>query len=177
MLKQKGVTIWFTGLSGAGKTTIALDIEKRLKERGLKVEVLDGDTVRNNLSPDLGFSPQERSENIRRVSYIAQLLTRNEIITLCALISPYRQDREEARIMIGKFVEVYVNTPLETCEQRDIKGLYRKARLGEIENFTGISDRYEPPLNPELEIITAGVAVEECAEKVINYLLDHEYIA
>jgi adenylylsulfate kinase len=176
MLKQKGVTLWFTGLSGAGKTTVALEVEKRLRKKGLKVEILDGDAVRNNLSPELGFSPKERSENIRRISYIAQLLTRNDVITLCPVISPYQKDREEARRMIGNFVEIYVNTPLAVCEQRDVKGLYQKARLGEIVDFTGISDPYEQPTNPDIEIDTEGATIEECADKIIKYLLSNKYL-
>jgi adenylylsulfate kinase len=176
MPTQKGVTLWLTGLSGSGKTTIAVLVEKKLKAQGYKVERLDGDEVREYLCCDLGFSKKDRDENIRRVSYIAKLLTRNDLITLCCFVSPYREARNKARALIGSFVEVYVNTPLALCEQRDVKGLYAKARASEIPAFTGISDPYEPPLYPELEILTEEEEVEQSAEKVVKYLFDHRFL-
>ncbi len=172
MTDQKGITLWFTGLSGAGKTTVALELEKRLKEMGARVERLDGDLVREHLTRDLGFSKADRDENIRRVSYVAALLTRNDVITLCCFVSPYRQARVEARKLIGSFAEIYVNAPLEVCEGRDVKGLYHKARAGEIAEFTGISDPYEPPEKPELELRTDLLAVDECVDKLLGYLTD-----
>ena len=176
MTVNKGITLWFTGLSGAGKTTVAKALEKRLKEMGLKVERLDGDLVRQYLTRDLGYSKSDRNENIRRVSYVAALLTRNEVITLCCFISPYRQGRLEARKLIGSFAEIYVNAPLAVCERRDVKGLYKKARAGEIAMFTGISDPYEPPDAPEIEIRTDLLSVDHCVDKVIGYLVDNCYI-
>jgi len=173
---NKGITLWFTGLSGAGKTTVAKALEKRLKEMGFKVERLDGDLVRQYLTRDLGYSRSDRNENIRRVSYVAALLTRNEVITLCCFISPYRQGRLEARKLIGSFAEIYVNAPLAVCERRDVKGLYKKARAGEIATFTGISDPYEPPDAPEIEIRTDLLSVDHCVDKVIGYLVDNCYI-
>ncbi len=176
MPKQKGITLWFTGLSGAGKTTVAVEVEKRLKEKGLRVERLDGDLVREYLTRDLGFSREDRDENIRRVSFLAALLTRNDVITLCCFISPYRQAREEARSLIGSFAEVFINAPIEVCEDRDVKGLYRKARAGDIPEFTGVSDPYEPPEAPELELRTDLLSVEECAAKVVVFLETNGYI-
>lgn len=176
MTVNKGITLWFTGLSGAGKTTVAKALEKRLKEMGFKVERLDGDLVRQYLTRDLGYSRSDRNENIRRVSYVAALLTRNEVITLCCFISPYRQGRLEARKLIGSFAEIYVNAPLAVCERRDVKGLYKKARAGEIAMFTGISDPYEPPDAPEIEIRTDLLSVDHCVDKVIGYLVDNCYI-
>ncbi|MGH7369422.1 MAG: adenylyl-sulfate kinase [Candidatus Methylomirabilaceae bacterium] len=143
-----GFTVWFTGLSCSGKTTIARLVEQALQARGLRVEVLDGDAVRENLSRGLGFSKADRDENIRRIAFVSALLTRNGIVTLVAAISPYRQARDAARREIGRFVEVYVSCPVETCMERDSKRLYKKAAAGEIQGFTGISDPYEPPLAP-----------------------------
>ncbi len=168
--EQPGVTVWFTGLSGAGKTTISRAVEKELKSHGYKVEVLDGDVVRQNLTKGLGFSKEDRDENIRRVGFVANLLTRNQVIVLVSAISPYQEIREEVRQRIGNFVEVYVNAPLEVCEERDVKGLYRKARSGEIKNFTGIDDPYEPPQNPEVECRTDLESVEESVSKVLTKL-------
>lgn len=177
MPKQKGVTLWFTGLSGSGKTTVAEEVEKTLKAQDYKVERLDGDEVREYLCRDLGFSKADRDENIRRASYLAKLLTRNGVITLCCFVSPYLRAREEARALIDNFVEVYINAPLAVCEARDVKGLYAKARAGEITAFTGVSDPYEPPVNPELEILTGEEEVKGSAEKVVKYLVDHGFIA
>ncbi len=176
MPMQKGVTLWFTGLSGSGKTTIAEEVEKMLKAQGYKVERLDGDEIREYLCRDLGFTKADRDENIRRVSYMAKLLTRNEVITLCCFVSPYRSAREKARDLIGSFAEVYVNTPLAICEKRDVKGLYEKARAGAIPAFTGVSDPYEPPVKPELEILTEEEEVKVSAEKVIMFLFKHKFI-
>ena len=176
MKKQKGVTLWLTGLSGSGKTAIAVEVEKELKEKGYRVQRLDGDIIRQHLTRDLGFSKKDRDENIRRVSFVAKLLTNQDVITLCCFISPYRQARQEARELIGDFVEIYVNTPLEVCEKRDVKGLYAKARAGEIPEFTGISDPYEPPEKPELELYTDQEGISESAGMVIKYLEDKGYI-
>jgi len=176
MPNQKGVTLWFTGLSGSGKTTIAREVEKKLKEKGCRVERLDGDEVRKHLCSDLGFSKEDRDENIRRVSYVAKLLTRNDIITLCCFVSPYRKAREDARSLIGEFVEIYVNAPLEVCEARDVKGLYAKARAGIIPAFTGVSDPYEAPLNPEIVLYTDKSSVSACVQEVINYLKNKLYV-
>jgi len=175
MTDQKGVTAWFTGLSGAGKTTVAKKIEELLKKEDFRVERLDGDMVRSYLTRDLGFSREDRDENIYRNSFVASLLTRNGVITLCSFISPYRKARKEARKLIGNFIEVYVNAPLEVCRDRDIKGLYARAVAGEITQFTGITDPYEPPVNPEIELRTDRETVEESAAKVISYLKDHSF--
>ncbi len=176
MCDQRGFTLWFTGLSGSGKTTIAREVEKELRRRGLKVERLDGDIVRQGLTRDLGFSKEDRDKNIERVTFVAKLLTRNGVAVLCSFISPYRARRAKSREEIGEFIEVYVECPVEVCAQRDVKGLYAKAFAGEIENFTGVSDPYEPPENPEIVCHTAEETVEESAAKVIAYLEGHGYI-
>lgn len=175
--QQPGVTIWFTGLSGAGKSTISQAVEKELRSLGLKVEALDGDVVRQNLTKGLGFSKADRDENIRRVGFVAHLLTRNQVIVLVSAISPYREIRDEVRQKIGNFVEIYVNTPLEICEKRDVKGLYKKARAGEIKNFTGIDDPYEPPLTPELECRTDLQSLEESVSQVLAKLRELGYLS
>lgn len=175
--QQPGVTIWFTGLSGAGKSTISQAVEKELRSLGLKVEALDGDVVRQNLTKGLGFSKADRDENIRRVGFVAHLLTRNQVIVVVSAISPYREIRDEVRQKIGNFVEVYVNTPLEICEKRDVKGLYKKARAGEIKNFTGIDDPYEPPLTPELECRTDLQSLEESVSQVLAKLRELGYLS
>jgi bifunctional enzyme CysN/CysC len=167
---KRGLTIWFTGLSSAGKTTLSKAVGERLWARGHRVELLDGDEVRRHLSKDLGFSRQDRDENIRRIAFVAELLTRNGVIVLVSAISPYRASREEARRRIGSFVEVFVNAPLSVCEQRDRKGLYKKARGGEITGFTGIDDPYEPPLAPEVQCDTDRETEAESVAKVINYI-------
>lgn len=167
IMKQPGMTLWFTGLSGAGKTTISKAVEQELREQGYKVEVLDGDIVRENLTKGLGFSKADRDENIRRIGFVAQLLTRNGVIVIVSAISPYREIRDEVRGKIGNFVEVFVNAPLEVCEKRDVKGLYKKARAGEIKSFTGIDDPYEPPLNPEVECRTDLESLSESVAKVM----------
>jgi len=174
--QQRGVTVWFTGLSGAGKTTLARAVYDELKSRGHKVELLDGDVVRQYLTKGLGFSKEDRDENIRRIGFVADLLTRNGVIVLVAAISPYRKTREEVRQKIGNFIEVYVNAPLEVCEQRDVKGLYKKARAGEIQNFTGISDPYEPPIDPEIECRTDLESESASMTKIIRILEELGYL-
>lgn len=173
--KQRGVTIWLTGLSGAGKTTICQFLETELRSQGYKIEVLDGDVVRQNLSKGLTFSKEDRDENIRRIAFVAHLLTRNNVIVLVSVISPYRAIREQVKEKIGDFIEVYVNAPLEVCEQRDVKGLYKKARSGEIKNFTGIDDLYEIPLEPDVECKTHQESVAESANKILNKLEELGY--
>src|SRR5438270_7145111 len=153
-MEEQGFTLWFTGLSGAGKSTLANIVVERLRGMSRRVELLDGDEVRKNLSSGLGFSKADRDANIRRIAYVAKLLSRNGVVAITAAISPYREIRDEARRDIGNFVEIFVQCPLEVCEQRDVKGLYKKARTGEIKQFTGISDPYEPPLNPEIHLHT-----------------------
>jgi adenylylsulfate kinase len=166
-----GLTVWFTGLSGAGKTTICQAVETALLARGLRVEVLDGDVIRTYLCSDLGFSEEDRKENIKRIAYVAQLLTRNGVLVLVAAISPYRSSRDDARTAIGNFMEVYVNAPLEVCEARDPKGLYRRARSGKLQRFTGIDQPYEVPLSPEVECHTDVESAAESSGKVIASVL------
>ncbi len=173
---SRGVTIWFTGLSGAGKTTISQGVEQELRNRGRKVEVLDGDIVRQNLTKGLGFSQEDRNENIRRIGFVADLLTRNQVIVLVSAISPYAKVRQEVRQKIGDFIEVYVNAPLDICEERDVKGLYKKARKGEIQGFTGIDDPYEPPLAPDVESRTDRESIEESVDKVIAMIESKGYL-
>jgi len=173
---QKGFTIWFTGLSGAGKTTISKRVEEMIRQRGRNVEVLDGDVVRTHLSKGLGFSKEDRDENIKRIAFVCKLLTRNGVATIAAAISPYRETRDYARAEIGNFVEVYVRCPLEVCIARDVKGLYKKALAGEIPLFTGISDPYEEPLNPEVICDTDQETVEVSAKKVIAKLDELGYL-
>jgi len=175
-VKQRGVTVWFTGLSGAGKTTISQAVAKRLVEAGCKLEILDGDIVRTNLTKGLGFSKEDRDENVRRIGFVSHLLTRHDAIVLVSAISPYRNVRNEVRERVGSFVEVFVNAPLTVCEDRDVKGLYKKARSGEIPNFTGVSDPYEAPENPEIECRTDLESEEESVEKVISTLKDLGYL-
>lgn len=165
-----GFTAWFTGLPCAGKTTIARLVEGQLLKRGLRVELLDGDLVREHLCRGLGFTRADRDENIRRIAFVSHLLTRNGVVTLVAAISPYREAREAARRQIGRFVEVYVSCPLAICMERDVKGLYRKAVAGELAAFTGISDPYEPPLSPELVLHSDRERPEESAARVIDLL-------
>jgi bifunctional enzyme CysN/CysC len=163
-----GLTVWFTGLSSAGKSTISRAVYEKLWARGCKVELLDGDVVRQHLCKDLGFSKEDRDENIRRIGFMAEMLTRNGVIALVAAISPYREVRDEVRSRIGNFVEVYVNASLEAVEQRDIKGIYRRCRAGELRGVTGIDDPYEPPLAPEVECRTDRESLAESVEKVIR---------
>ena len=169
-MQHQGVTLWFTGLSGSGKTTIAKAVESELRSRHCKVEMLDGDIVRTNLSKGLGFSKEDRDINVRRIGFVANLLSRNGVIAITAAISPYRAIRDEIRAMTENFMEVYVNAPLELCEARDVKGLYARARVGEIKNFTGIDDPYEEPINPEVVCYTAKESLQESVDKVITDL-------
>jgi bifunctional enzyme CysN/CysC len=172
LLGQKGATIWLTGLSASGKSTIARQLEKRLIEQGRLCYILDGDNVRHGLNRDLGFSMEDRKENIRRISEVAALMNEAGVIVVTAFISPYRQDRKAAREIIGEenFIEAFVNTPLEVCEARDPKGLYKKARAGEIRQFTGVSDAYEPPRNPDIELLTENLSADDAADVVIESL-------
>ena len=176
-MKQRGVTVWLTGLSGAGKTTITQALEEKLRNHDYPLEVLDGDIVRTNLTKGLGFSKEDRDENIRRIGFVSHLLTRNGVIVIVSAISPYRQMREEVRGKIGDFVEVFVNAPLAVCEGRDVKGLYKKARAGEIKSFTGIDDPYEPPLHPEVECRTDLETLEESVAKVWTKLEELGYLS
>jgi adenylylsulfate kinase len=175
-MQRQGVTLWFTGLSGSGKTTIAKAVERELRTRHCNVEMLDGDIVRTNLSKGLGFNKEDRDINVRRIGFVANLLSRNGVVAITAAISPYRAIRDEIREMTENFMEVYVNAPLEICESRDIKGLYALARAGEIKNFTGIDDPYEEPLNPEVVCYTAQESIEESVIKVITELERLGYI-
>ena len=178
MSEHPGFTIWFTGLSGAGKTTISDLVAPALRERGLKVEVLDGDVVRTNLSKGLGFSKEDRDTNIRRIAFVANLLSRNGVPVITAAISPYREIRDEARQMMdGRFIEIYVKASVEACEERDVKGLYAKARSGEIKEFTGVSDPYEEPVDPEITVETEKQTPEESAQQIINYLEKHGWLS
>ena len=167
-----GFTLWFTGLSGAGKSTLAGAVSAELRDRGIPVEVLDGDEVRQNLSKGLGFSREDRDINIRRIGYVAKLLTRNGVAVITAAISPYRGIRNEVREQIGAFVEVYVKASLDECIRRDTKGLYRKALAGEIPQFTGVSDPYEEPPAPELVIDTEREEITHSASRVIDRLFE-----
>lgn len=168
---RRGFTLWLTGLSGAGKSTLATALAERLRGAGIAVEVLDGDEVREHLSKGLTFSREDRDLNVRRIAYVAKLLCRNGVAVITAAISPYRAAREDARREIGDaFVEVYVNASLETCIRRDVKGLYGKALAGTITAFTGVSDPYEPPTAPEVEVNTEGETVAESVEKVLDTL-------
>src|ERR671938_906460 len=170
MENERGFTLWFTGLSGAGKTTISEIVEHELRKRGRRVEVLDGDIVRTNLSKGLGFSREDRNINVLRIGFVANLLTRNGVAVMVSAISPYKEARDQVRRRIIDFVEVYVDAPVEVCAERDVKGLYKKAFAGEIEQFTGVSDPYEPPASPELHIKTDEEEPQESAGRVIGYL-------
>src|SRR6266576_1152266 len=171
MASEQGFCLWFTGLSGSGKTTITTLLVKELRKRGSKLEVLDGDIVRENLSKGLGFSKEDRDTNIRRIAFVANLLSRNGVPVITAAISPYREIRDEARQMMdGRFIETYIKASVEACEERDVKGLYAKARSGEIKEFTGVSDPYEPPESPEIVCETERESPEESARKILDYL-------
>jgi adenylyl-sulfate kinase len=163
---HKGFTLWFTGLSGAGKSTVSEKVYAKLKEAGAKVELLDGDVVRTHLSKGLGFSKEDRDTNVRRIGFVCELLSRNGVIAIVAAISPYRAVREEIRASVGDFVEVYVHCPIEVLAERDVKGLYKKALNGEIPSFTGVSDPYEPPANPEVSIDSSREEIDASVEKV-----------
>ena len=174
---EKGFTAWFTGLPCSGKSTIADATAEELRKMGLKVERLDADIIRKHLWRELGYSKEDRDENIRRAAYLAQLLTRNGIAVLTSFISPYQETRDYARKQIGNFVEIYVKCPVEVCIQRDRRGMYRKALAGEIQNFTGVSDPYEEPLNPEVIIESDQELVEQSVAKVIAKLKELGYIS
>lgn len=169
-LHQRGITLWFTGLSGSGKSTIAVALERKLTSNGLLCKVLDGDSLRSGLNSDLGFSEEERAENIRRTAEVCKLFNDTGIITIAALVSPSNYLREIARSIIGSesLLEIYISTPLSVCEKRDVKGLYAKARMGGISDFTGISAQFEPPKSPDINIDTTGRSVDSCVSEIMN---------
>lgn len=171
-MEYKGATIWMTGLSGSGKSTVANMLAKRLRAVGARVEILDGDVVRTNLSKGLGFSKEDRDTNIRRIGFVCNLLSRNGVFAIAAAISPYRAIRDEVRAAAGDFVEVFADCPLDTLVERDAKGLYKKALAGEIKNFTGVSDPYEPPESPEVRVDSSRQTAEESTEIVWQYLIE-----
>jgi adenylylsulfate kinase len=175
-LSDRGFTVWFTGLSGAGKSTLSEALAPALRQRGHKVEILDGDVVRTNLSKGLGFSKEDRDTNILRIGFVAHLLSRNGVAVITAAISPYRDIRDQNRALIGDFIEVYAKCSIEELTRRDVKGLYEKALKGEIQNFTGISDPYEEPLNPEVIVDTEKETVEESLQKILAVLEARGYI-
>ena len=169
---HKTYLLWFTGLSGSGKSTLANLVEIALHQRGLSTYILDGDNIRQGINKDLSFAPEDRTENIRRISEISNLMLDAGVITLAAFVSPYIKDREQVKQIVGadNFIEIYVNTSLEECERRDVKGLYKKARAGQIKNMTGISAPYEAPTNPDFEIITDGQSIEDSVKEVLTFL-------
>jgi len=177
LIGQRGVVIWLTGLSGSGKSTIAVDLEHALLEEGHHAYVLDGDNIRHGLNRNLGFSPDERSENIRRIGEVAKLFRDANLITIASFISPYRKDRDSVRALQGEgeFIEVYVKCPLEVCEERDTKGLYKKARAGEIADFTGISSSYEEPETAEITVDTSTMSLDDSVRTILNYLREKGY--
>lgn len=174
--EQKGVTLWFTGLPCSGKSAVADRVAERLKDRGYRVERLDGDIVRRSLTRDLGFSKEDRDENIRRVTFVAKLLTRNDVFVLTSFISPYRDIRDQSRREIGRFLEVYTKCSLDECMRRDVKGMYKKAIEGKIKEFTGISDPYEEPVDPEILLETDKETLEESTAKVLAKMKDRGYL-
>lgn len=174
--REGGITIWFTGLPCSGKSTVAEIVARELRECGRSVELLDGDVVRTNLSKGLGFSREDRDENIRRIGFVCHLLTRNGVVAIAAAISPFRSVRDEVRLKIGSFLEIYVKCPLAVCQERDVKGMYKKALSGEIPQFTGVSDPYEEPLAPELMLSTDQESAEESARKVLRLLRGAGYL-
>lgn len=176
MTEQPGFVLWFTGLSGAGKTTISRALEAELRARQVKVERLDGDTVRQSLTRDLGFSKEDRDKNIERVTFVAKLLSRNQVAVLAAFISPYAEMRDYVRSETTNFLEVFVDAPLDVCAERDVKGMYKKAFAGEIENFTGVSDPYEAPPAPDIHVQTHLETVEESVAKILDWLEKHAFI-
>lgn len=175
-MNHQGFTLWFTGMSGAGKSTISKILEDRLRAEGAKVEVLDGDVVRTHLSKGLGFSKEDRDTNIRRIGFVSELLSRHGVIAIVAAISPYREVREEVRGRISNFVEVFVDCPIDVLAERDVKGLYKKALAGEIGAFTGVSDPYEPPQNPEVHIESWKETPEASAERIWHYLVSRNLL-
>jgi len=174
---HRSAVVWFTGLSGSGKSTLAHRLEEKLFERGMRTYVMDGDNIRTGLNKDLGFSAEDREKNIQRIGQVAKLFVDAGILVMTAFISPYKKDREFARRLVqgGEFIEVYVKCPLTVCEQRDVKGLYQKAKEGIIKNFTGIDDPYEEPGHPEIVVETDKMAVEESVEKIVSYLEKEKY--
>jgi adenylyl-sulfate kinase len=173
----RGVTVWFTGLPCSGKSTVAGELERRLRAKQYRVEIMDGDVVRTHLSKGLGFSKEDRDIHVRRIGFVCRLLSRNGVIAIGASISPYRSVRDEVRKMNEPdFIEVYTNAPLEECIRRDVKGMYKKALAGELKGFTGVDDPYEPPLNAEIVLETAKESLEQSARKVLDYLAKREYI-
>ncbi|HEV7677989.1 MAG TPA: adenylyl-sulfate kinase [Candidatus Dormibacteraeota bacterium] len=173
-MSEAGLTVWFTGLSGAGKSTLANALEAELRAQGRRVEVLDGDVVRENLSKGLGFSKEDRDTNIRRIGFVAHLLTRNGVTVLVSAISPYREVRDEVRAMIGRFIEVHVDCEMDELVRRDVKGLYKKALAGEIANFTGVSDPYEAPLHPEVVADSSKETVAESLARVLDAIQSYD---
>ncbi len=174
--EQEGFVVWMTGLSGAGKTTIALILEKELQERGIRIERLDGDVVRESLTRDLGFTKEDRDKNIERVTFVAKLLSRNNVGVICSFISPYQAVRDQVRAQTTNFLEVFVDAPLEVVVDRDVKGLYKKAIAGEIPNFTGISDPFEAPVKPDIHVHTDQQTPEESARYIIEQLASRALI-
>lgn len=176
LLGQRGMMVWFTGLSGSGKSTVALGVERELHKRGLLCRILDGDNIRAGINNNLGFSQEDRKENIRRIAEIGKLFVQTGIITLACFVSPTEEIRRLARLIIGEedFFEVYVSAPLEVCEQRDVKGLYAKARRGEVKDFTGISSPFEAPAHPALDIDTSRLSLEECVKSVTNLIISNQ---
>jgi sulfate adenylyltransferase len=182
VISRRGACLWFTGLSGSGKSTTAEAVVPRLEERGRAVTVLDGDVVRTHLSRGLGFSREDRDENVRRVGFVAAEIVRHGGLVVCSLVSPYRATRDEVRAMVdatggaGSFIEVFVDTPLEVVMERDVKGLYAAAERGEVERMTGVADPYEPPLAPEIRLETVGRTVEENAAQVLEFLVERGFL-
>lgn len=176
LLEQRGMMVWFTGLSGSGKSTVALGVERELHKRGLLCRILDGDNIRAGINNNLGFSPEDRMENIRRIAEIGKLFVQTGIITLACFVSPTEEIRRMARLIIGEedFFEVYVSAPLEVCEKRDVKGLYARARRGEVKDFTGISAPFEVPRHPALDIDTSTLSLEKCVKAVTNLILSNQ---
>ncbi len=173
LLKQKAVVIWFTGLSGSGKTTIAIGLEKALNSKGILTQVLDGDNIRVGINNNLGFSNEDRKENIRRIAEVSKLFLNCGVVTINCFVSPTHEIRQQAKEIIGEndFLEVFINTPIEICEQRDVKGLYKKARAGEIKDFTGINAPFEAPINPFLDVKTQDKTVEQSVNEILNKVL------
>jgi len=176
MKEQKGVTVWFTGLPCCGKTTIAKKLYQILKKQGYRIEHLDGDIVREDLTSDLGFSKEDRDENLKRITFVAKLLTRNDVIVLATFVSPYKERREKSKKEIEDFLEIYVKCSVEECIRRDVKGMYKKALAGEIKHFTGVDDPYEEPTNPDILIETEKETIDESVQKVFNKIQKLGYI-
>jgi len=172
--KHKSYLLWFTGLSGSGKSTLANLVEVELSKLGISTYVLDGDNIRNGINKDLSFAPEDRTENIRRIAEVGNLFVDAGLLTIAAFVSPYREDRENIKAIVGaeNFIEIYVNTSLEECERRDVKGLYKKARAGEIKNMTGISAPYEAPINPDIEIITDHQPIEDSVKSILDVIIE-----